>query len=343
MGISGEPETPKNTWKKLKPQKEWFWSFSWNIDSGILRQHDFQMTPSVQFFLTLSILLPTIIFGFSTPYSPRGFETRSLNIFMNCQRFRLKKNLSNFQSDSYVMISKNGGKLKVFDFRWENFFFLKIDEFHEKRKKKILAQKTSFPQKFHKKVESPFCHFEKSFRISKKKISPFFFFSKRDLECENTLKNRPRTIWALWGIWNRPIVPVSRPQKFLSLWFFNQRGSFQHVTNLDASRLTKTTPFCDDFLCNMKWWERKYYFGGKKTLHKFISSLFLEKLARYWENYEIWCGKGFSFFKFFQVFFGISAEWTDISGSPEIFTWKLSVPKKSHEFFPDLSRKGSAF
>jgi len=33
----------------------------------------------------------------------------------------------------------------------EKFLFFKMGKFHEKRKKKILAQKISFPQKPHKK------------------------------------------------------------------------------------------------------------------------------------------------------------------------------------------------
>jgi len=38
-------------------------------------------------------------------------------------------------------------KIKIFGFRWENLFLLKIDEFYEKRKKKILAKKKKFPKK----------------------------------------------------------------------------------------------------------------------------------------------------------------------------------------------------
>ena len=224
------------------------------------------------------------------------------------------------------------------NFGTKNFFSSKIPQKSWKDILSFWEKFQNFFLKFQRKNFPP----KKKCVWFKKKNSPFFLFSKRDLECEITLKNHQRTIWVLWGDLKSSHCPcVQTPN--ISLWFFNQSGSFQHVTNFDASRLTKTTPFCDDFLCSMKRWERKYYFGGKKILRKFISSLFLEKLARYWENYEIWCGKSFSFFKFFQVFFLISGEWTDISGSPEIFTWKLSVSKKSHEFFPELSRKESAF
>jgi len=60
VGISGEPEIsvhspeiPKNTWKKSETSERVILTFILNLIYKILCQHDFQMTPSVQFFLTL--------------------------------------------------------------------------------------------------------------------------------------------------------------------------------------------------------------------------------------------------------------------------------------------------
>jgi len=84
-------------------------------------------------------------------------------------------------------------------------------------------------------------------------------------------------------------------------------------------------------ICDTKKWERKEASMTSLGIRLFINSP-LRFFSKDWLDIGrtiwnmIWIGFYFIFSIFFRRFFEISGEWTEISGLPEIFTWKLSVP-----------------